>query len=310
MQDGGDDMHRVAAGADYLVRQYQNAVTLPFMRVHKMHGIPRFPWLWGNQSHLTAFREALNLRYRLIPFIYSLAHRAQRYGIPIARPASHVFGTAGEARSKSGAEPYMLGDAMLPADFDRIERVGNDANVISFTLPTGIVVDEQSSRRTRGASISRPLVWYAFGTAGTIEGNDTKLYTESVPLSVHPIFVRAGAIVPLHHAEAMIQHTAELGGSLDVHIYGGDDATFEMVEDDGATDAAVVSGENATRTTTWTWIDATSTLTWNVVGDYGTSIQNTTKIYTNAFLYFFNLAGDSKNATIASLGQSGSHTFA
>ena len=201
--DGGDDAHATSAGADFLVRQYQNAATLPFMRVHKMHGVPRFPWNWGNASHLAAFRAALDLRYRLIPFIYSLAHRANRRGVPIARPASHAFppeAAGGEkAVAKSGAEPYLLGDSMIPCDWDRIERLSSDANAASFVLPAG-------------PDANAPLLWYAFGDArNPMVGNNTKVHSGNVNIATHPIFVRAGAIVPLQNAAAKVQRTGEMG---------------------------------------------------------------------------------------------------
>ena len=329
LADGGDDAHATSAGADFLVRQYQNAATLPFMRVHKMHGVPRFPWNWGNASHLAAFRAALDLRYRLIPFIYSLAHRANRRGVPIARPASHAFppeAAGGEkAVAKSGAEPYLLGDSMIPCDWDRIERLSSDANAASFVLPAG-------------PDANAPLLWYAFGDArNPMVGNNTKVHSGNVNISTHPIFVRAGAIVPLQNAAAKVQRTGEMGefsfiyryisrescsqcdslplisltkgGALDVHIYGGHDATFQMVEDDGATDAAVTRGAAATRTTTWSWSDATKTLSWSVAGEYGSAaLANSTQLYTSATLMLFEAAG-AQSAAVPALGAKGSHTF-
>lgn len=271
------------------------------MRVHKMHGVPRFPWNWGNASHLAAFRAALDLRYRLIPFIYSLAHRANRRGIPIARPASHAFppsdGSKAKATAKSGAEPYLLGDSMIPCDWDQIERLGSNANAASFALP-------------EGPDASAPLLWYAFGDARSpIAGDNSKVHSGDVSISTHPIFVRAGAIVPLQSATAKVQRTGEMGGALDVHIYGGHDATFAMVEDDGATDAAVTRGAAATRTTTWAWSDATKTLSWSVAGEYGSAaLANTTRLYTSATLMLFDRAG-AQSAVVAALGTKGSHTF-
>mmetsp|Transcript_28013 Transcript_28013/g.83713 ORF Transcript_28013/g.83713 Transcript_28013/m.83713 type:complete len:315 (-) Transcript_28013:13-957(-) len=80
--------------ATTLVRQYQNAVFLPIMRVHQMHGTPRFPFLWGGEEHQVAFREALNTRYHFLPYLYSLAHRAHRTNLPIIAPASYEYGVA------------------------------------------------------------------------------------------------------------------------------------------------------------------------------------------------------------------------
>eukprot|EP00911_Craspedida_sp_UC1_P001063 UC1_evm1s799 len=94
--------------ATVLVRQYQNAVFLPIMRVHQMHGTPRFPFLWGGSQHQTAFREALEMRYHFLPHLYSLAHEAHTKLRPIARPASFEF--PGDAY---GDTAYMVGATIL-----------------------------------------------------------------------------------------------------------------------------------------------------------------------------------------------------
>lgn len=62
-----------------------------------MHGVPRFPFLWGGVEHQVAFREALNTRYHFLPYLYSLAHRAHRTNLPIIAPASYEYGIGGLA---------------------------------------------------------------------------------------------------------------------------------------------------------------------------------------------------------------------
>lgn len=36
-----------------------------------MHGVPRFPFLWGGEAHQAAFRKALDVRYAFLPFMYA-----------------------------------------------------------------------------------------------------------------------------------------------------------------------------------------------------------------------------------------------
>lgn len=90
--------------ATVLVRQYQNAVFMPIMRVHQMHGTPRFPFLWGGPEHQVAFRDALDMRYRFLPFLYSLAWAAHRHHKPIGHPASFEF-----PEWPLGETTYMVG---------------------------------------------------------------------------------------------------------------------------------------------------------------------------------------------------------
>jgi len=169
--------------ATVLLRQYQTAVTFPIMRVHQMHGVPRFPFLWcgahaaggGTEEHCTAFREALNLRYALLPYLYSLAHMQHRTGKPMAHPASYEFPQWGD-----GDQTYMVGGVLLPADMDmsRSSEGANDSgeNTTVSRLPAGR--------------------WYTFNTTTAINGNQTLTQT-NVALTDNVIFVRPGAIIPL-----------------------------------------------------------------------------------------------------------------
>jgi len=70
--------------ATVVVRQYQNAIFSPLMRVHgwTRAGPPKFPFNYGGAAHRAAFRAALELRYHFLPHLYSLAHRAYREGVP------------------------------------------------------------------------------------------------------------------------------------------------------------------------------------------------------------------------------------
>jgi hypothetical protein len=66
--------------ADLLTRWYQLGTFMPIFRVHsRIQNTPHFPWLYGANAS-TAMRAALNLRYRLLPMTYSLAHRVADTG--------------------------------------------------------------------------------------------------------------------------------------------------------------------------------------------------------------------------------------
>lgn len=258
--------------ATVLVRQYQNAVFMPIMRVHQMHGTPRFPFLWGGAEHQVAFRDALNMRYTFLPFLYSLAHHGHRHGRPIGHPASFEF-PGDMMPGTTGDETYMVGGVLVPADVSTSHNTQGE-NATTVNLPPG-------------------KAWYRWNTTASEAGNQTIAHTD-VGLADMIVYVREGAILPLQ--ASTIQYSDQAGGMLHVQVYAGADGSFEMVEDDGTTldytaddDKSAAAGNeggvaghragsSATKTTNWTWVDATKTLSYTVLGTFSgpnayTSVQ-------------------------------------
>lgn len=268
--------------ATVLVRQYINAIFLPIMRVHAMHGVPRFPYLNGGAEHLVAFRTALNLRYTFIPHIYSLNHLARRDLIPVAMPASYIFPNSSSFSTSLGDDVYMLGTNILPA-------------VVS-------VSNQPDPRENISTIIFPPDTWYVFNSTEYVIGPDEQTFT-NVPLSTIIFYIRAGSILTLQHD--VVQYTDALGGLLDIHIYAGKDCVFTFFEDDGETTAYVNNPDTAMRITTFTWTDITKTLSWTVTGTY-TGPQ----IYTMGIPILFDTNSSSpvQHAPIT-LGVAGSITF-
>merc|ERR1712242_246952 len=84
---------------------------------------------------------------------------------------------------------------------------------------------------------------------------------EPAELDEIPVYVRAGAVVPLG---PVIMHTdAQPGGPLEVQVYEGADGSFDLVEDDGET-IAYEAGQ--TRTTHFVWKNSARRLSWNMQG--------------------------------------------
>jgi alpha-glucosidase len=218
---------------ELLTRWMEAGVFFPIMRAHSEVSVtPHFPWLFGTNA-LNAIRSALDLRYRLIPFYYSLAHKTYETGVPIMRPLVMEF--PDDTNSFNLSDEWMMGDSILAAP------LLTPKNQRSIYLPA----DD----------------WYVFGTNRLIAGNQT--IRLNVALDEIPVYVRAGSILPL---APVIQHTSELpSGPLELQIYPGKDATFTLVEDDGET-LNYQKGE--IRRTTFQWNDAAGILTWKRDGDY------------------------------------------
>ena len=88
-------------------------VFFPIMRSHStLYSTPHFPWLYGTNA-LNAMRDALDLRYRLIPFYYSLARETYETGVPLMR--SLVMEFPDDPKVANMSDEWMMGDSLLAA---------------------------------------------------------------------------------------------------------------------------------------------------------------------------------------------------
>lgn len=166
----------------------------------------RHPWLLGDEL-LPIFKAYARLRYRLLPYIYSMAHVAARTGMPIMRAMSLAF--PDDPRADDLVHQYMLGDALLVAAFTP-----------DVHLPAGR--------------------WIDYWTGATHAGPQD-LSVDVPEGRGGPLFVRAGAILPMAPPMDYVGQRALT--HLDLHVYPGDrgpragtDArTFTLYEDDGET---------------------------------------------------------------------------
>jgi alpha-glucosidase len=99
------------------LRWLQMAVFLPFCRTHSVVGAPpREPWRFAEPTRATIVAW-LRLRYRLLPYLYTLAHEAADTGAPLVRPLWWCDGGALDAARRGDAsdDVFCLGDALVVA---------------------------------------------------------------------------------------------------------------------------------------------------------------------------------------------------
>jgi len=216
-----------------LVRWFQTGVFLPIMRSHNNNSVkPRFPFLWDDDGE-AAIRKALDLRYQLLPYIYSLGHEAYNTGAPIMRPLVMEF--PADTTVANMTDEWLVGKGVLAAP---ILNAGGARNIY---LPKD--------------------KWYDFNTGEAMQGPKTIAVTKA--LDEIPVYVRAGTILPVG---PVIQHSEEVTGApLEIRVYPGKNGIFKMTEDDGV---SYNYTKGNTRVTTYTWNDAAKTLTWKVTGRY------------------------------------------
>lgn len=227
-----------------LVRWFQTGVFLPIMRAHSdIMTTPRFPWLWDNDGE-DAIHKALNLRYRFIPFLYSLGHEAYNTGAPTMRPLVMEF--PNDPKVFNLTDEWLLGKGLLAAP------ILDSGGKRTIYLPND--------------------TWYDFNTGDKISGPSTIAVTKA--LDEIPIYVRAGTILPLG---PVVQNTEQKTNEpLELRIYPGHNGSFALYEDDGHTYNYT---KGLVRKTVFNWNDVTKTLSWNVSGNYsGANIYKSIKI--------------------------------
>mmetsp|Transcript_88896 Transcript_88896/g.238002 ORF Transcript_88896/g.238002 Transcript_88896/m.238002 type:complete len:1050 (-) Transcript_88896:114-3263(-) len=213
---------------ELLARWYQLSVFMSIMRIHSVDNEkPHFPWLWGHKAEVS-MRKSINLRYQLLPFLYSLAHQQYSEREPVFRPLAYYHS---DARSEEVVDQWYVGQALMVAP------VMNPFNQRQVYFPPG--------------------TWYRFRSSQPVTRGPSTTVLYQVPLDEIPVFVPAGSIVPLG---PVVQNVDSLpGGELEVHVYSGRDATFRLVEDDGATTGYQ---QGAVSTTEFVWDEAAFILSW------------------------------------------------
>lgn len=202
----GDDIGGFAGSptADLLTRWFEVGALNPIYRDHTAKGTAdQEPWVHGPE-HEAIRRKYIELRYRLLPYLYTATEEASRTGIPLMRPLFLEYPQAEE----------LYGD-------DRDFLFGPDLFVAPVTTE---MVDAEDISLPPGD-------WYDFWT-GVRHAHDEKIQLRP-RLDEMPLYVRAGAILPM---QAVVQNTGEIpDGPLQLRVYPGDDCRGWLYQDDGHT---------------------------------------------------------------------------
>lgn len=186
---------------DLLTRWYQWGAMSPIFRMHG-YQTETEPWKYGQKVE-NNMRKMLNLRYRLLPYIYSEAWQITKKGSTMMRPLVMDFN--GDTTSVNQRYQYMFGKSLLVAPI--IEPGISKWNVY---LP-------------------KSIAWYDFWTGKRFDGGQT--IKIDAPLDKIPLFVKAGSIIPMGK---IIQYAGEkLADTLEIRVYKGADAKFDLYEDEG-----------------------------------------------------------------------------
>ena len=202
----GDDIGGFAGSptADLMTRWFEVGALNPIYRDHAAKGTAdQEPWVHGPEQEAIR-RRFIELRYRLMPYLYTAIEEASRTGIPLMRPIFLEYPQSFEFYSDD--RDFLFGRDLFVAPVTT-EMV--DAEEISFP----------------------PGDWYDFWNNTKHEhGQDIQVHPR---LDEMPLFVRAGAILPM---QPVVQNTGETpDGPLQLRVYPGDDCGGSLYQDDGHT---------------------------------------------------------------------------
>ncbi|MBN1154185.1 DNRLRE domain-containing protein [candidate division KSB1 bacterium] len=202
MDTGG--FHGTPSQQNY-IRWIQFATFVPLMRVHGSLDQEREPWYFGELAEQIA-REYINLRYSFIPYIYSYARENHETGVSIVRPFHFMYPENNSLANMT--DQWFFGNEMFV-------RPVTEESVSSVTvfIPDG--------------------TWYEFWTGSKFIG--PQYVNLSVSMENIPLFVRAGAIIPMQFPGSIVDDAAVSGPVLRIVNYPGDEGHFTLYEDDGLT---------------------------------------------------------------------------
>lgn len=189
---------------DLYTRWLEAGVFYPYCRTHTTLGSrEQDPWSYGLRREAIN-RDSIDLRYRLLPYLYNAFYQSSQTGLPVMRALLLDYPDDPEAISQD--EEFIFGKDLLVAPV-----VKDGEWKWNVYLPKG--------------------VWFDFWDEKRYEGPRT--VTVDAPLGRIPIFVRGGAVIPMRQ---LVQYTDQSPiDPLTFEIYPDGDSKTNYYEDDGST---------------------------------------------------------------------------
>lgn len=196
----------VAPEGELFLRWIQNGIFQPRFSIHSVNtdNTVTEPWMYSDLKD--DIRKAIEFRYRLNPYLYSLTYRAHVTGDPIMEPMCYAF--QNDPKCYDEGVDFMFGDSMLVAN----------------------VVDKGA--KTRKVYLPAGTTFYDFYTRERYEGGQT--IEIPVTLSSIPVFVPSGAMIPMA-INQMNNLRTQYATGINLLCAADKDGQFTLYEDDGVT---------------------------------------------------------------------------
>lgn len=208
--DIGGHFHADRIDPEMYIRWMQFGALSPILRTHssKNAAYDKEPWAFDD-AHFRILRDIILQRYRMAPYIYTMAREAYESGVCLCRPMYYDYPEAGEAYANKNE--YMFGDQMLVSPITAPMRQGRSEQRV--WLPGG-------------------NDWYETATGTLLAGGQT--VSRSFALDEYPLYVKAGSILPLYCAGPRNLLRSDEPVTVAVYPGGGSATTsFTLYEDNG-----------------------------------------------------------------------------
>lgn len=195
-----EDQYTSPEYRELLMRWFQFGAFCPIFRIHGFRSETEM-WKYGPEVE-SVLRQYDDLRYRLLPYIYSTAWGVADRGEVFMKALSFAYPADSSVRQVS--DQFLFGDSLL------VNPV-TEPHVASrkVILPAG-------------------NNWIDFWTGQSYRGGQT--ISAEAPIDRLPILVKQGSIVPMG---PVIQDVSEPQNPLEIRVYGGKDASFDLYQDSG-----------------------------------------------------------------------------
>ncbi len=200
------------ANRELFTRWFQFGIFSPIFRIHGKGERALFSDNWDAPMKSILLKYD-NLRYRLLPYIYSLSWKVTNEGYTIMR--SLAFDFRNDSAIKSIPDQYMFGPAFLV----------NPVTESMYSFSNG-----KNIKKTRKVYLPKSADWYDFWTGKLIHGGKT--IDAAVPIETLPLYIKAGSIVPMG---PYLQYATEKVDPIEIRVYPGSDAEFILYEDENDT---------------------------------------------------------------------------
>jgi alpha-D-xyloside xylohydrolase len=232
------------------VRWLEFGTFCPMMRSHG-EGAPREIYQFGKKGDKAydAIEKYINLRYRLLPYIYSTSWDVTANHSSMMRAL--VMDFANDKNALDINDQFMFGKSIMVCPVTNamyIKRVVNGRDTL--------LVEDFSSTKAKESYLPDGSDWYDFWTGEKFRGN--KKVSRETPVDIIPLYIKAGAILPI---APVVQYAEEKKwDKLEIRVYPGADGKFVLYEDENDNynyEKGVYS------TITFNWNDKSRSLTIN-----------------------------------------------
>ena len=193
--------------SELFIRFVQLGVFSPILRLGADVGkyYKREPWKWDVATYEIS-KKYLNMRYKLIPYIYTESYKYYKYGKPLIEPLYHIYPALYDDPLYSNE--YFFGSNILVSPILNKKDPVMNRVIHKMYIPKG--------------------VWYGISTGKKYNGD--KKYVSFYKDDEYPLFVKAGTIIPQSLNEYNDTSTPE---KMQIDIYPGASNTYSIYEDDG-----------------------------------------------------------------------------